>query len=92
MAYTIRIQGRGEEMIYTDAEVRLEMERTVSFGHRLYCEAINAIECSPNIPSGAFKGERLEQRVTAQLADIGSRPGLVRSFFRHPSVAYIADC
>ena len=38
MAYTIRIQGRGEEMIYTDAEVRLEMERTVSFGHRLYCD------------------------------------------------------
>ena len=39
-----------------------------------------------------LKGERLEQRVTAQLADIASRPSLVRSFFRHPSVAYIADC
>jgi transposase len=39
-----------------------------------------------------LKGERLEQRVTAQLADIGRRPSLVRSFFRHPSVAYIADC
>jgi hypothetical protein len=38
-----------------------------------------------------LKGERLEQRVTAQLADIGRRPSLVRSFFRHPSVAYIAD-
>ena len=31
-------------------------------------------------------------RVAAQLADIGKRPSLVRSFFRHPSVAYIADC
>ena len=39
-----------------------------------------------------LKGERLEQRVAAQLADIGRRPSLVRSFFRHPSVAYIADC
>lgn len=38
MAYTIRIQGRGDELIYTDAEIRLEMERTISFGHRLYCD------------------------------------------------------
>ena len=39
-----------------------------------------------------LKGERLEQRVAALLADIGRRPSLVRSFFRHPSVAYITDC
>src|SRR5450755_3137620 len=39
-----------------------------------------------------LKGDRLEQRVAAQLADIASRPSLVRSFFRHPSVAYISDC
>jgi len=38
------------------------------------------------------KGEKLADRVTAQLADIRRRPALVRSFFRHPSVAYIADC
>lgn len=38
------------------------------------------------------KGERLEERVAAQLAEIGKRPALVRSFFRHPSVAYITDC
>jgi transposase len=38
------------------------------------------------------KRKRLEQRVAAQLADIGRRPSLVRSFFRHPSVAYITDC
>lgn len=36
-------------------------------------------------------GEKLEQRVAAQLAEIGSNPKLVRSFFRHPSVAYITD-
>ena len=37
------------------------------------------------------QGEKLEERVTQQLADIGSKPALVRSFFRHPSVAYITD-
>ena len=37
------------------------------------------------------KGEKLEPRVAAQLAEIGKNPQLVRSFFRHPSVAYISD-
>lgn len=37
------------------------------------------------------KGERLEPRVAAQRAEIGNNPKLVRSFFRHPSVAYISD-
>jgi len=37
------------------------------------------------------KGEQLDERVTRQLADIGRRPALVRSFFRHPSVAYITN-
>jgi len=38
------------------------------------------------------KGERLTDRITAQLAEMARRPALVRSFFRHPSVAYIAAC
>lgn len=38
------------------------------------------------------KGERLVDRITAQLAEMARRPALVRSFFRHPSVAYIAVC
>lgn len=37
------------------------------------------------------KGETLDERVTKQLAEIGRRPALVRSFFKHPSVAYITD-
>jgi hypothetical protein len=37
------------------------------------------------------KGESLEPRVAAQLAEIGNNPKLVRSFFRHPNVAYISD-
>jgi hypothetical protein len=38
------------------------------------------------------KGERLADRITAQLAEMARRPALVRSFFRHPSVAYITAC
>jgi len=37
-------------------------------------------------------GERLADLVHTQLADIARRPALVRSFFRHPSVADISDC
>ena len=36
------------------------------------------------------KGEKLEERVHAQLAEIGKHPALIRSFFKHPSVAYIS--
>src|SRR5680860_75641 len=37
------------------------------------------------------QGEKLADRVTQQLAEIGRKPALVRSFFKHPSVAYISD-
>lgn len=37
------------------------------------------------------KNESLKSRVDADLKNIGSRPNLVRSFFRAPSVAYISD-
>lgn len=36
-------------------------------------------------------GEQLEERVRAQLTELGKKPALVRSFFKHPSVAYITD-
>lgn len=38
------------------------------------------------------KGEKFAERIHEQLADIGRQPALVRSFFKHPSVAYISDC
>lgn len=38
------------------------------------------------------RGEKLDQRVNEQLRKIGNRPSLVRSFFDHPSVAYVSDC
>ena len=38
------------------------------------------------------KGEKLQEKVDAQLAAIKKLPKLVRSFFMAPSVAYITDC
>jgi hypothetical protein len=37
------------------------------------------------------KGERLQDKIEAQLARIKNAPRLVRSFFQAPTVAYIAD-
>ncbi len=38
-----------------------------------------------------MKGEKLQERVHEQLQEIGNNPKLVRSFFKHPDVAYISD-
>jgi transposase len=38
------------------------------------------------------KGEKLKDKIDAQLASIQKQPDLVRSFFYAPSVAYISDC
>jgi transposase len=38
------------------------------------------------------KGEKLRERIEAQLAKLQKLPRLVRSFFQAPSVAYIGDC
>ena len=37
------------------------------------------------------KGEQLSDKIEAQLAAIKRMPQLVRSFFKAPHVAYIAD-
>lgn len=42
-------------------------------------------------PSPLRKGEKPADRVYAQLVDTAARPDLVRSFFKHPSDAYISD-
>lgn len=38
------------------------------------------------------QGENLRDKIEQQLANLQQLPGLVRSFFRAPSVAYIGDC
>jgi len=38
------------------------------------------------------QGEKLREKIEEQLAKLQQMPHLVRSFFRAPSVAYIADC
>lgn len=37
------------------------------------------------------KGEKLQERVHEQAQKIGDTPQRVRSFFKHPCVAYISD-
>lgn len=37
-------------------------------------------------------GESLREKIEEQLNQLKRMPALIRSFFRHPSVAYIADC
>jgi transposase len=38
------------------------------------------------------KGEKLRDKIEAQLAKLQQMPHLVRSFFKAPSVAHISDC
>ena len=38
------------------------------------------------------QGEKVREKIEAQLAKLQQMPHLVRSFFRAPSVAYITDC
>ena len=38
------------------------------------------------------KGEKLEEKISQQLQALTKNPDLVRSFFGHPSAAYISDC
>ena len=38
------------------------------------------------------KGEKLRDKIEAQLAKLQQMPHLVRSFFKAPSVAYVGDC
>ena len=42
-------------------------------------------------PEPRRKGEKLREKIDAQLAAIKQAPALVRSFFLAPSVAYITD-
>ncbi|WP_372743332.1 hypothetical protein [Neptunomonas sp.] len=38
--FSIKIFGRGEDMVYTDEDIELPLERTYCNGHRLYCSNI----------------------------------------------------
>jgi len=37
------------------------------------------------------KGEKLSEKVDQQLRHLANNPEMVRSFFKHPDVAYISD-
>jgi hypothetical protein len=38
------------------------------------------------------QGEKLQDKIEAQLAAIKRKPSLVQSFFKVPNIAYITDC
>ena len=44
------------------------------------------------VKDALHKGEKLRDRIDAELAAVRADPRLVRSFFQAPSVAYIRDC
>lgn len=49
--YSITIQHRGEEMLYVDGDVELQLERTHANGHRLYCNDTSGAT-GPALPFG----------------------------------------
>jgi hypothetical protein len=42
--------------------------------------------------SPLHRGEKLQEKIEAQLGAIKRMPRLIRSFFKTPAVAYITDC
>ncbi len=63
------------------------------FGVKLGVTAVGRLlaqlDITPQKP--LLRNESLRQRVLADLTDIQSRPRLVQSFFKAPTVAYTAD-
>lgn len=48
--YKIQIVGRGEEMIYSEPDLELGLERTYINGHRLYCNNTSGEYGGPALP------------------------------------------
>lgn len=48
--YRIKIIGRGEEVLYSDNDLELSLERTYCNGHRLYCNNTAGEYGGPSLP------------------------------------------
>jgi hypothetical protein len=48
--YKIQIAGRGENMVYSDSDLELSLERTYCNGHRLYCNNTAGEHGGPALP------------------------------------------
>lgn len=48
--YEIEIVGRGEEMLYSDGDIELSLDRTYCDGHRLFCDSIVGVRGGPALP------------------------------------------
>jgi hypothetical protein len=53
--YEIEIIGRGEELLYSDGDIELTLDRTYCDGHRLFCDSTIGGRGGPVIP---FKKRR----------------------------------
>jgi len=53
--YEIEIIGRGEEMLYSDDDIELSLDRTYCDGHRLFCDSTIGFRGGPVLP---FKKRR----------------------------------
>ena len=49
-AYNLEFQFRGEEVIYTDADLSLTLERTYCSGHRIYCDSTSGKHDGLDLP------------------------------------------
>jgi len=48
--YEIEIIGRGEEILYSDSDIELSLDRTYCDGHRLFCDSIGGVRGGPLLP------------------------------------------
>ena len=45
--YEIEIIGRGEEILYSDGDIELSIDRTYCEGHRLFCDSTTGVSGGP---------------------------------------------
>ena len=81
------IASRGYQSFGLGAEVDFQPHDGLSAGQQPVAHEDG--EAEGNL---CWRGERLRDKIAAQLAAIKRMPQLVRSFFQAPTVAYITDC
>jgi hypothetical protein len=71
--YKIEIVGRGEEMLYSDGEVELSLDRTYCDGHRLFCDSTLGVRDGLALP---FKKRRQIIENLCDYFDTKNRPSI----------------
>jgi hypothetical protein len=71
--YQIEIIGRGEEVLYSDGDIELSLERTYFDGHRLYCNSIIRVRGGHDLP---FKKRRQIIENLCEYFDTKNKPSI----------------